>query len=209
MSESASPPRPYRSTLREEQAERTKLLIAHAARTRFIESGWAGTSVRSVAEAAGVSEATVYAVYGTKAGLAVSLVDTADADADVARLVADLRRADGDPRSQIAAYVAFERRLFEHGGDALRVIVEGQRNEPALAAAYVEGRGRGESSRREVFSSWPASTRRRGVTVQRGLDLFAMVSSIQAYDIATHERGWTPDEVQRWWTDTLVREILA
>ena len=36
-------------------------------------------SVRSVAAAAGVSEATVYAVYGNKAGLARSLVDSVDA----------------------------------------------------------------------------------------------------------------------------------
>ena len=97
--------RPYRSALREEQAERTKLLIAKAARERFVEAGWAGTSVRSVATAAGVSEATVYAVYGTKAGLAVSLVDSADADADVDRIMRELAQATGDPRAQVAAFV--------------------------------------------------------------------------------------------------------
>ena len=88
VDESPATSRPYRSALREEQAERTKLLIARAARERFVDTGWAGTSVRSVATAAGVSEATVYAVYGTKAGLAVTLVDSADAAADVERVLA-------------------------------------------------------------------------------------------------------------------------
>src|SRR6188472_4576729 len=97
VDESPATSRPYRSALREEQAERTKLLIARAARERFVDTGWAGTSVRSVATAAGVSEATVYAVYGTKAGLAVSLVDSADADADIARTIAELAAAVGDP----------------------------------------------------------------------------------------------------------------
>src|SRR6478735_5196343 len=95
VDESAATSRPYRSALRAEQAERTKLLIARAARQRFVDAGWAGTSVRSVATAAGVSEATVYAVYGTKAGLAVSLVDSADAAADVQRLLGELSAAVG------------------------------------------------------------------------------------------------------------------
>ena len=60
---SVSTSRTYRSELREQQAERTRQLIAAAARTRFLEGGWSGTSVRSVAQDAGVSEATVYSVY--------------------------------------------------------------------------------------------------------------------------------------------------
>jgi len=200
--------RPYRSALREEQAQGTKRLIARAARERFVATGWAGTSVRSVAEAAGVSEATVYAVYGTKAGLAVSLVDSADDAADVDRVRRELARADGDPRRQLAAFVGFDRRLFEHG-DGLRVIVEGMRNEPALAAAYEEGRGRGETARRELFTSWPTSARRCGVSLQRALDVYAVTVSIQSYDIATRERGWDPDRLERWWVDTLAEQILA
>jgi AcrR family transcriptional regulator len=209
VNEPSTATRPYRSALREEQAAQTKLLIAQAARERFVETGWAGTSVRSVAVAAGVSEATVYAVYGTKAGLAVSLVDSADADADVDRVMRELSGAVGDPRAQLAAFLGFDRRLFEHGGDALRVIVEGMRNEPALAAAYREGRGRGEEGRREVFGTWPASARRQGVSLQRALDIYAVTVSIQAYDIATSERGWTPDRLERWWVETVAEQILA
>src|SRR4051795_10884643 len=103
-------PRPYRSTLRDEQAQRTKLLIANAARERFVDTGWAGTSVRSVAAAAGVSEATVYAVYGTKAGLATSLIDSGEMDADVEQVVRELEDAQGDPAAQLAAFVRFDRR---------------------------------------------------------------------------------------------------
>jgi len=125
-------------------------------------------------------------------GLAVSLVDSADDDADVDRIVRELAQATGDPRAQVAAFVGYDRRLFEHGGDALRVIVEGMRNEPALAAAYDEASGRGERARQEVFSTWPASARRKGVPLQRALDAYAITVSLQAYDIAVHERGWSP-----------------
>lgn len=201
--------RPYRSALREEQAEQTRLRIARAARDRFVERGWAGTSVRSVAVAAGVSQATVYAAYGSKAGLAVALVDNADTDADTTRVIAELDAATGDPRGQLAALVAFDRRLFENAGDVIRVIAEGRRNEPALAAAYAEGRGRGDRNRRAVLETWPSSTFRSGVTPDRALDVYALTISIETYEIAVLERGWTADAVEDWWRDSLGEAILA
>jgi AcrR family transcriptional regulator len=201
--------RPYRSSLREEQAERTRSLIARAARDRFLESGWARTSVRSVAAAAGVSEATVYAVYGSKAGLASSLIDEGDARAGVAQVMADLELGKGNPAAQLRAFIAYDRRLFERHGDVLRVLLEGRRQESDLQAAYVDGRNRGETQRRAVFATWPKKAWRRGVDLQIGLDAYAIVCSMEAFDIATRERGWTPDDVERWWGDTLVARLLA
>lgn len=200
--------RPYRSALREEQAEQTRMRIARAARDRFVERGWAGTSVRSVAVAAGVSEATVYAVYGNKAGLATSLIDSADADADTDRAIADLEAAAGDPRGQLAAFVRFDRRLFENAGELIRVIAEGRRNEPALQAAYAEGRRRGDQVRREVFETWPAAAFRSGITLDRALDAYAVAISVETYDLAIHERGWTPDILEGWWIQLLGQALL-
>lgn len=201
--------RPYRSALRAEQAQRTRLQIARAARTCFLDTGWAGTSVRSVAAAAGVSEATVYAVYGSKAGLAESLVDFADSAADVTGALDALAAAEGDPPRQLSILVGFDRRIFEHGGDVLRVIVEGRRQEPALAAAYAEGRRRGDHHRREVFASWPASTWKEGVGPDEAVDVFAVICSIETYDIATLERGWSPERLERWWYATLADLLFA
>ena len=201
--------RRYRSALREEQARRTRALIAQAARSRFLEAGWAGTSVRSVAAAAGVSEATVYAVYGNKAGLAGSLVDFADSAADVDQMLDELEKAQGDPAAQLAALVGFDRRLFERGGDVLRVIVEARRQEPDLAAAYADGRSRGDRVRREIFATWPATAWREGLGVEQALDIYAVLCSIESYDIATRERGWTPVHVERWWHQTLIEQLLA
>src|SRR4029450_4312928 len=112
------------SELRVQQADRTRALIAESARARFLEKGWAGTSVRSVAEGAGVSEATVYSVYGTKAGLASSLIDAAEQGADIRRTVAELSERAGNPVGQLRAFVGFDRRLYESAGDVLRVLAE-------------------------------------------------------------------------------------
>ena len=144
--------RTYRSELRDQQAQHTRAVIAREARARFVTKGWAGTSVRSVAEAAGVSEATVYNVYGSKAGLAVSLIDAAEDGADVRRAGEQLAAHAGDPGAELAAFVGFDRRLYEHGGDVLRVLGEGRRQHAELGDAYDEGRRRGDAERRKVFA---------------------------------------------------------
>ena len=200
--------RTYRSELREQQAERTRKLIADAARARFVEKGWAGTSVRSVAEAAGVSEATVYHVYGSKAGLAGSLIDSAERSADVDRVVAELRDRAGDPAGQLRAFTGFDRRLFERGGDVLRILAEGRRQHPDLGAAYAEGRSRGDRERRTVFTAWPASVWRAGVDADRAVAVYTMTVTLDGFDTATREFGWTADDVEDWWLSTLVELLL-
>ena len=91
--------RSYDSPKRRAQADETRQAIAAAARRIFVERGWSGTRVRDVAEEAGVSEPTVYAVYGNKAGLAMALLDSLDDAADVPRMFRELREGNGDPRS--------------------------------------------------------------------------------------------------------------
>ena len=199
--------RTYRSELREQQAERTRELIAAAARERFLEGGWAGTSVRSVAQLAGVSEATVYNAYGSKAGLASSLIDAAEQSADVRRAVAELQEHEGNPVEQLRAFVAFDRRLFELGGDVLRLVAEARRQHPELGAAYEEGRRRGETERATLFGSWPKSLWRKGIDLETALDTYAVVVSVESFVIATEERGWTGDQVEQWWHTTLT-ELL-
>ena len=51
--------------------------------------------------------------------------------------------------------------------------------------------------------------RRAGVSVDHALDVYAMVCSIQVFDIATQERGWSADDVERWWLATLTDRLLA
>ena len=56
--------RQYRSSLRAAQAAGTRLLIIQTAARLFIQDGYVATSVDAIAEAAGVSRATVFASVG-------------------------------------------------------------------------------------------------------------------------------------------------
>jgi TetR/AcrR family transcriptional regulator, regulator of cefoperazone and chloramphenicol sensitivity len=203
MSEGAAErKRPYDQTRRLEQAMQTRREITDAARRLFTARGWGETTVRDIAKEARVSEPTVYKSYGGKAGLAEALVDAVSLDADIPRVIKELEAAGDDRSAQLAAMVAFDRRLFERGGDVLRLIREAGRTEPKLAAAYRVGRDRGDSVRRATFSGWP------GVDVDQASDTYAALCNVDVYFTLIEERGWSPDQVERWWHQSLVTLLV-
>jgi AcrR family transcriptional regulator len=200
--------RSYDSPTRRAQAAETRAQIAEAARTLFVERGWAGTRVRDVAATAGVSEPTVYAVYGSKAGLATALLDSVSGAVDFPRHLAELKEADGDPVRQLAALVAIDRELFEHGAEVITVMREAGRSTPDLGSAYAAGRERGERARAHFFGSWPPEVWRDGMSLEEALDTAAAILTVDVFVELTRERGWSADRVQAWWCDTLVRLLL-
>jgi AcrR family transcriptional regulator len=200
--------RAYDSPRRREQAQATRAAIAVAARRLFLARGWAGTRVRDVAREAGVAEPTVYAVYGSKAGLAHALVDAVDLAAGVARSEHGILAAGEDPAAQLAAMVAADRRLFERGGDVIALLRDAGRSEPALQAAYAGGRDRADQIRRAVFATWPARWFRPGADAGLAADTFAALCNIGVYQILTDERGWAPSRIEKWWRDSLQRLLL-
>ena len=77
MTEEVNPRRPYRSTARTRQREATRAAIIDAARTAFIENGYAATTIAQLAARADVSPETVYAVFGTKRDILRAVVEWA------------------------------------------------------------------------------------------------------------------------------------
>ncbi len=69
--------RPYRSTLREEQARATRRAVVGAARDLFVELGWSRTTIDAVAARAEVSRKTVFTSVGGKAALLKLALDWA------------------------------------------------------------------------------------------------------------------------------------
>ena len=73
--------------LRDRRAQLTREEILLAARRLFAERGYSRTSVRDIAEAAGVSAQTVYDSIGSKQALVAQLNDLIDAEARVGEIV--------------------------------------------------------------------------------------------------------------------------
>lgn len=205
--ESPTGRRRYDSPHRLSQAQRTRADIADAARRLFVSHGWAATTVREVAREAGVSVPTVYAAYQNKTGLLWALADAADLSADLPRLLVELAEAPA-PGAQLAAMAAYDRRLFERAGDLIALVREAGRTEPELATLYRQARQQADRTRVQTFASWPAGTLRPDLDVPTATDVYAALCNIDVYTTLTTERAWPPDRVERWWGDTLTRELL-
>ena len=52
--------------------------------------------------------------------------------ADVERILSELEVGKGDLAAQLAAFIGFDRRLYEPGGDVIRLLVEAGRHQPEL-----------------------------------------------------------------------------
>ena len=66
-------PRQYTSPLRAKQAKQTRRAIIEAAIQLFLENGYAETSIRSIAEEAGVAERTVYVQFSDKTSILTAI----------------------------------------------------------------------------------------------------------------------------------------
>ena len=79
----AAPRRRYNSTRRSLQASQTREDVLSAAVHMFDTSGWAGTTIGSIAKEAGVAVETIYSGFGSKKALLRAAIDMAvvgDAD---------------------------------------------------------------------------------------------------------------------------------
>ncbi|WP_431955349.1 TetR/AcrR family transcriptional regulator [Nocardia lijiangensis] len=199
--------RGYDSLRRHAQAQRTRADIAGAARRLFVSQGWALTTVRDVAQEAGVSVPTVYAAYGNKKGLVWALVDAADLSADLPRMLAELEES-AAPARQLAAMAGYDRRLFERAGDLIVLIREAGRTETDLATVYETVRRAADQARAEILSAWPEDALRPDLDRSTALDVYAALCNIDVYTTLTVERGWQPDRVERWWSEALAHQLL-
>src|SRR4051794_16018488 len=100
-------------TRRERQARQTQGEILQAARRLFAERGYTRTTVRDIAQAAGVSAQTVYDSIGSKQAVVARLNDLIDAEAAVSRIVGE-SMASGDPSVIVGTSARVTRSILEH-----------------------------------------------------------------------------------------------
>src|SRR4051812_4894910 len=108
-----------RPNLRARQARLTRDEILRAARRLFGEKGYSRTTVRDIADAAGVSSQTVYDSVGTKQAVVSQLNDLIDDEAGIAAMaVAAL--GSGVPATIVALPAAITCSILEHCDDVIR-----------------------------------------------------------------------------------------
>src|SRR4029079_15335041 len=99
--------RRYDATRRQEAAQRRRAAIIEAATVLFVREGFAGTTISRIAADAGVSEETVYKVFGNKVALVRAIRDKALAGAGpvhAERRSDRMQSSERDPRNTIRGW---------------------------------------------------------------------------------------------------------
>src|SRR3954469_14175605 len=133
--------RPYRSTLREDQARATRRVVVTAARDLFVELGWSRTTIDAVAARAAVSRKTVFTSVGSKAALLKLALDWALVGDDepvplsARQVIAELEQLT-DPRALVARWARFVAELEERTAPLAHVLVVAADVDPEAAQVH-------------------------------------------------------------------------
>jgi AcrR family transcriptional regulator len=196
--------RSYRSTVREEQARRTRRRVLDAAREAFVARGYAGTTVPAIAAAAGVSVATVELLFGTKAAVLKAAIDVAIVGDDEPVPVLERSWTEVARRAPGAA---------EFLGVVVGVLAPAQERSAGLVLAALEGSATDADlaalsdqlvSQRETTARWIVDTLaaraplRPELSHQQAVETVWLLMDPAVFVRLTRHRQWSLERYQDW-----------
>jgi AcrR family transcriptional regulator len=204
--------RRYSSPVRDEQAARTRARILDAASQLFLERGYARSTMKDIADLAGVARDTVHAVYGSKARILTALIDL--------RLVPDgsvanaTQRADAqavkqevDQRRQIELFSDFIAGISTQLRPVFEILRTASAVEPEMASVFEE-MNRYRMINMQTYAKWIAARGPLRVSTKRAGEIIWALASPDVGRMLCDELGWTEAQHARWLTDTLTRSLL-
>lgn len=193
-------------TLREERAQVTRRRIAEAARRLFFRDGYAATTLVAIATESNVAVQTVYAVYGSKAGILDALREIAMRQPEAEALYQQ-QMAEPSPRRRLALFARSVRLRWELAGDIVvihRDAGTADANVRAGVAATLERRRNGIA----LLAATLSEDFRPGVGVEQASAVLDALTLPEVYEELVGVHGWTSDAYEDWLASALVRELL-
>ena len=198
-----------------EQA-RTRLArraVVDAARTLFLERGYATTTIEAISTHADVPAATVYRLFASKIGILKALLDTSIAGDD--QPVAVPERADvaslfdePDPAVLLAGSANITTAINERTNDVYRVLVSAADSDPAAAALLDDMQRQRDRGQRQIVSALARNgSLRDGLTARAASDLVHALMAPEVYRLLVVDRKWSAERYQQWLTTTLVQQL--
>ena len=200
---SSEPARSYHSPRRRLQAAQTRAAVLDAATRLFGELGWADTSMRHVAKAAGVSTETVYAAFGSKGDLLAAVMDVAvvgdDLPIPLAQRDVALVLGTGTRDERVAKAAGMSAAISSRTCELVQALTQGSATDASLAQRLgaLDERRRGEiADYFEQVASRPPT--------RLELDEVWLLTSAEVFHLLVHRSGWTPEQHEHWLADRLL-----
>jgi len=199
--------RAYHSETRSDAAERTRASILNAGKVLFSRKGIDATTIALIAERAGVSEPTVYAVVKSKAGLLHALMHDAIFGPRFKKAQGKLEGV-SDPVRRVAMSAHVARAVYEGESAELSLLMKSAAFSPELRKASQSFEAlRREMQRERIKDRFSTKHAKEGLTKESAATLLWMFTSREVYHKLVHESGWSPDAFQDWLEQTLLETL--
>ena len=201
--------RSYKSLVRLRQAGDTRGRIIEATRQLLQREGYAGMTIEAIAQRAEVSAQSVYAIFKSKTGILIALLDQSTFGPDYEEVVRQaLSARDPEARLRLAAGVARQIRSTQSAAFDL------MRGAGIVAPELAELEQQRERLRYEKEESMITFLRhsgriRPGLSHRTARDIFWMLTGGDVYRMLVSERRWSPQQYQDWLAETLVHSLLT
>ena len=200
--------RSYKSLVRERQAGDTRRRIVEATRQLLQNEGYDGMTIEAIARRAEVSAQSVYAIFKSKTGLLIALLNQSMFGPDYEEVVRQTLSAT-DPETRLRRAAAVCRQIRSAQSAAFELIRSAGVVAPELAKLEQQRerlRYKGEEGMINFLRDTGAL--RPGLSHRTARDIFWMLTGGDVYRMLVRERGWSPQKYQNWLADTLVCSLL-
>jgi AcrR family transcriptional regulator len=215
MPDRVKPSRRYDSSRRRAQAELTRRDILDAAQRRFEQDGYAATTMEAIAAEAGVALKTVYKGFATKSGLLRALWNHLLRGGRDEVPVGEQEWYRGileepDPERQLRLTARRSCEVKVRIAGVLEVIRSAAPIDADIGALWGRIETEFHANQRAIVESLDAKgALAPGLDVERGADILWTLNHPNQWQLLVSQRGWTPEEYERWFADLACAQLLG
>src|SRR5579864_7603587 len=171
------------------RTRRTRAAVVEAARTLFLERGYAATTIESISDLSDTPQATVYRLFSSKVGILKAVLDISVGGDDEAVAMVDRPQvlallSDEDPRKQLAGFAALVREILARTAPVHRILAEAARSDEEAAVLLAEiARQRHEGQRNVARSLARTGALRPGLAERDAADIIHALASPEVHSL--------------------------
>jgi AcrR family transcriptional regulator len=208
------PRRGYVSATRTERAQKTRKRVIEAATRLFVQQGYGTTTMRAIADEAGVSVPTVELLFGTKAQLLHVVIDVAVAgDDEPVPVLSRVWAADAQSARDLADFLSVVAQVLSEAqarsAGVMLAAYEAAASDPDIQLLIMD-----RESQRERTTTWIVKEVVERAGLRPGLDRAAAIDTVWMlmdpviFNRLMRHRGWSLDRYASWFADSVTRLLV-
>ena len=215
MAKADSSKRTYDSTRRQAQASQTRRRILDAAYKLFVEGGYTGVTMQTIADEAGVALPTIYAIFKNKSKVLITLFNVASAPAGeenvpiVKRARPQAVAQERDQRRQLHMFAQVVTDNLTGAAPVSQIMADAARTERDIQKILQRMDGHRldhmTTATQQIAAHGPF---RDGIDFASARDVIWTLTSPEVFLLLTRHRGWSKEKYATWLADSLISALL-